>query len=315
MINKNALIKTLGIVILIPIVILAGFLILTDFGRVGMVRYNPYVFLDPDILFDIDRIPDYSDNFDEAFISSFEDNYEPNYRLGFYSASVWEAEIEKKIEVSNHKYRFSLIDGFENKDYVVRSHVSRTKFPALADVDCELYVYQHKDAPDPMTDWTIKSLSVIEVDFYDNLLSTLYETETDTKHSPEQFKKDYIPLEELAVSQMSLFDTDENRICFFDRESDPALIELIEKGYATPTKIEDRFSLTRQVDEDGSLMKYVYYIVIGFEENDNIVWFCELERDQYYKALYIDPARELGDKIVIDGVYAEEIFSAIFPEQ
>ena len=313
--NKRALIRTLGIVILILIVIFAGLLILTDFGRIGMIRYNPYVYFDPNILFDIDRVPDYSDNFDEAFISSFEDNYEPNHRLGFYSASVWEAEIEKKIDIFNHKDRFSMIDGFESKDFVVRSQVSRTQFPALADVSCELSVYCHKDAPDPMTDWTIKSLSVIEVDFYDSLSSTLYETETDTKYRPDKFKKDYIHLEELAVSQMSLFDTDENRICFFDRESDPALIELIEKGYAAPAKIEDRFSLTRQVDEDGSLMKYVYYIVIGFEENDNIVWFCELERDQYYKALYIDPARGLGEKIVIDGEYAEEIFSAIFPIQ
>ena len=102
--NKHALTlaRILGAIVLVLIVIFVGFVI--GIRRVGMVRYNPYVYFDPDILFDIDRVPDYSENFDEEFISSFEENYAPDHHLGYYSASKWEAEIEKKIETSKHKY-------------------------------------------------------------------------------------------------------------------------------------------------------------------------------------------------------------------
>lgn len=310
--NKKALIRTLGIIMLILIVVISGVFIIASCG-VGMVRANPYVYLDPYILFDIDRIPDYSDNFDEAFLASFEESYEADNHLGYYSASEWEAEIEMKIDISNHKYRFSLIDDIEKEDFFVRSHVSRSKFPALADVYCESYVYRRKDAPDPMTDWTITGVSVIAVDFYDSLSGSIYETETDTKYNSDKNKKDYITLEELAVKQMSLFDTEDTRICEFNRESDPALIEMIENSYSSPTMVEDRFNLMHQTDVDGSLQKYEYYIVIHFEESDNLVWFCKLERDQYYKVLYFDSSKRIGNKTVIEGEYAEKIFSAIFP--
>jgi len=275
-----------------------------------MVRANPYVYFDPDILFDIDRVPDYSENFDEAFISSFDENYAPDNHLGYYSASEWEAEIEEKNEISKHKYRFSLIEGVDYKEFVVKSHISRSKFPALADVYCSLDVYRHADAPDPMTDWTVKSVSVIALDFHEHLSSSHYETETDTKNKKNP--KGHITFEELAVKQMSIFDTAERRVCEFDRGNDPALIEMIEKSYVSPTPNVTSHNLTHQINNNGSLQDFEYYIVIRFEENDNIVWTGKLESDPDYNTLYFDSANGYGEKTVIDGKYAEKIFSAIF---
>lgn len=308
--NKHALTlaRILGATFLVLIVIFVGFGI--GIRRVGMIRSNPYVYFDPDILFDIDRVPDYSENFDEEFISSFEENYAPDYHLGYYSASKWEAEIEEKIDISKHKYRFSLIEGVDNKEFVVLSHVSRSKFPALADVYCSLDVYRHKDAPNPMTDWTIKSVSVIALDFHEYLSSSNYETETDAKNMKDP--QSYIIFEELAVKQMSLFDNADRRVCEFDRENDPALIEMIEKSYISPAKNVTPFRLTHQVDTEDSLLQFEFYIVIKFEENDNIVWTCKLERDQYYDILYFDSLKGYSEKTVIDGEYAEKIFSSIF---
>ena len=308
--NKHALTlaRILGAIVLVLIVIFVGFVI--GIRRVGMVRSNPYVYFDPDILFDIDRVPDYSESFDEEFISSFEDNYAPDYHLGYYSASKWEAEIEEKNEISKHKYRFSLIEEVDNKEFVVRSHVSRSKFPALADVYCSLDVYRHKDAPNPMTDWTIKSVSVIALDFHEYLSSSNYETETDAKNMKDP--KSYIIFEELAVKQMSLFDNADRRVCEFDRENDPALIEMIEKSYVSPVKSVISHSLTHQIKNNGKLQDLNYYIVIRFEENDNIVWSDKLESDPDYNILYFSSANGYGEKAVIDGEYAEKIFSSIF---
>ena len=75
------------------------------------VRSNPSVFFDGDILFDRDTIPDHSDNFDEDFFDSFEEDYVYASNLAYYSASEWEAEQECDHESARVRYRFSMIDG------------------------------------------------------------------------------------------------------------------------------------------------------------------------------------------------------------
>ncbi len=294
------------IILFIPTLCLC--LSLTSCSDYYMVKYNPYVYFDADILFDIDRVPDYSENFDEDFISSFDENYTLDSHLGYYSASEWEAEIE---DDSRKKIRFSLIDGFEDKQFVARSQVLRSDFPALANVYCHLDVYRHKDAPDPMTDWTIESVSFIAVDHLQSPGGTRYETSTDAKYINN---KTYVTLEELVLHQMSFYDTEASRICTFDRESDPGLIEMIEKNYAEPRHV-DNFNSLGFSDENSS---YNCYIVIRFEESDNIVWYCELQRDYTYTEIYLySPVVSIEskeDRAVIDGEYAELIYSLIFAE-
>ena len=181
------------------------------------VRSNPFVFFDSDILFDRDIIPDHSDNFDEDFFDSFEEDYVFASNLAYYSASEWEAEEECDHESARVRYRFSMIDGAEDKQFVARSLVNRSKFPALADVMCHLEIFRHKDAPDPMIDWTIKSVSIIALDYTEIVGNTSYETDTDLRHTNRIPGKMYITMEDLSLSYMSLYDTEERRLCTFDR--------------------------------------------------------------------------------------------------
>lgn len=275
------------------------------------VRSNPYVFFDTAILFDIDTIPDYSDNFDEEFFEAFEDDYVYADNLAYYSASEWEVEEEDDLN-ARVKYRFSVIDGCEDMSFVARSIVNRSKFPALADVICHLEVYRRKDAPDPMTDWTIKSISVLALDNLQDINSTSYETDTDLRSVKATDGETYVTMEELYVDYMSLFDTDERRICTFDRESDPKLMEMVKEGYANPIR-PDNFRLLEIYPTANLTRSYDCYAVIRFEESDNIVWYCPLYKSYDSTELYLITSKAVNNEkfAVIDGEYAEKIFDAI----
>ena len=281
---------------------------LTSCGNFAMVRYNPYVYLDGEILFDSKEIPDHSDNFDEDFFDSFEEDYVFASNLAYYSASEWEAEEECDHESARVRYRFSMIDGAEDKQFVARSLVNRSKFPALADVMCHLEIFRHKDAPDPMIDWTIKSVSIIALDYTEIVGNTSYETDTDLRHTNRIPGKMYITMEELSRSYMSLYDTEERRLCTFDRESDPELMKMIKEGYASPVHPEDKMRL--ELNPPNSHKSYDCYAVIRFEENENIVYYCPLYRNYESTEVYFGASERavINEKFaVIDGDYAKKI--------
>lgn len=281
---------------------------LTSCGNFAMVRYNPYVYLDGEILFDSKEIPDHSDNFDEDFFDSFEEDYVFASNLAYYSASEWEAEEECDHESARVRYRFSMIDGAEDKQFVARSLVNRSKFPALADVTCHLEIFRHKDAPDPMIDWTIKSVSIIALDYTEIVGNTSYETDTDLRHTNRIPGKMYITMEDLSRSYMSLYDTEERRLCTFDRESDPELMKMIKEGYASPVHPEDKMRL--ELNPPNSHKSYDCYAVIRFEENENIVYYCPLYRNYKSTEVYFGASERavINEKFaVIDGDYAKKI--------
>ena len=281
---------------------------LTSCDNFAMVRYNPYVYLDGEILFDSKEIPDHSDNFDEDFFDSFEEDYVFASNLAYYSASEWEAEEECDHESARVRYRFSMIDGCEDKQFVARSLVNRSKFPALADVVCHLEIFRHKDAPDPMIDWTIKSVSIIALDYTENIGTTNYETDTDLRNTNSFPGKMYITMEDLYRNYMSLYDTDERRLCTFDRESDPELMEMIKEGYAS--SVHPEYSERLEIYPFNSHHSYDCYAVIRFEENENIVYYCPLYRNFESTEVYFGtPERAVNNEkfAVIDGDYAEKI--------
>lgn len=278
------------------------------------VVYNPYVYFDSAILFNIDQVPDYSENFDEDFFKTYEEDYSFDLRYAFYSASEWEAEKESKIDGIRAYERFSMIDGFENKEFVAVSNSQRWRFPILECSYSWVYVARHKDAPDLMKDWTVKSISVIASDKGHSPWETNYATATDAKHIEKTNNKSYITLEQLAVSQMSLFDTEEYRICTFDREHDAELLDAFTESYYSPTPTDDftdTFGLTGITETFGT----DFYIIVRFEESDNIVWCDRLFRKVDNTELYSSSSVGGGNFSVIQGEYAEKILNLIWEWQ
>ena len=278
------------------------------------VVYNPYVYFDSAILFNIDQVPDYSENFDEDFFKTYEEDYSFDLRYAFYSASEWEAEKESKIDGIRAYERFSMIDGFENKEFVAVSNSQRWRFPILECSYSWVYVARHKDAPNLMKDWTVKSISVIASDKGHSPWETNYATATDAKHIEKTNNKSYITLEQLAVSQMSLFDTEEYRICTFDREHDAGLLYAFIESYYSPTPTDDftdTFGLTGITETFGT----DFYIIVRFEESDNIVWCDQLFRKADNTELYSSSSVGGGNFSVIQGEYAEKILNLIWEWQ
>jgi hypothetical protein len=119
-------------------------------------------------------------------------------------------------------------------------------------------------------------------------------------------------MEELYVDYMSLFDTDERRICTFDRESAPELMEMLKEGYANPIRPDD-FKLLEIYPTANLTRSYDCYAVIRFEESDNIVWYCPLYKSYDSTELYLITSKAVNNEkfAVIDGEYAEKIFDAI----
>lgn len=278
------------------------------------VVFNPYVYFDSDILFNTDRIPDHSDNFDEEFFKTYKDDYIIDNRYAFYSASDWEAEEESQKDGIRAYKRFSMIDGFENKEFIAVSHSQRQSFPVLECGYCWIYVSRHKDTPDPMKDWTIKSISIIASDKGHKPTETNYETATDAKYAEQKDNKSYITLEQLSVNQMSLFDTAEFRICTFDRENYASLLDAFIESYYSPTQTDnftDKFGLTGIPDTFGTN----FYLIVRFEESDNIVWCDQLFRNVDNKELYSSSSVGGGNFSVIEGEYAKTILNLIWKWQ
>ena len=278
------------------------------------VVYNPYVYFDSAILFNIDQVPDYSENFDEDFFKTFDEDYTFDLRYAFYSASVWEAEEESESDGIRAYKRFSMINGFENKEFIAVSNTKRDRFPSLECSYSWVYVARHKDAPDPMKDWTVKSISVIASDKGHNPTETNYATATDARYAEQKNGKSYITLEQLSVSQMSLFDTEEYRICTFDREHDAELLYAFIESYYSPTPTDDftdTFGLTGITETFGT----DFYIIVRFEESDNIVWCDRLFRKADNTELYSSSSVGGGNFSVIQGEYAEKILNLIWEWQ
>lgn len=206
----------------------------------------------------VTELPDHSDNFDREFIESFFENYSlADPQLSYFSASPWEAEFGD----GNTQYLLSLIDDADPSEFV-----SVTEYFFFIGAPYVTFgVYQSADAPTPMKDWTIESITLLS--------GYLPFTPTDANEvSEEDFARK--PMEyNLSVSE---------EIKVFSRKEFRDFLNSIADSYETPNPSQGRnFKSVYKYEEDGlpgkSWEEYTYYyLLVRFEENSNIVWLTEL---------------------------------------
>ena len=206
----------------------------------------------------VTELPDHSDNFDREFIESFFENYSlADPQLSYFSASPWEAEFGD----GSTKYLLSLIDDADPSEFV-----SVTEYSFFIGAPSVTFgVYQSADAPTPMKDWTISSVSL--------LAGYLPFTPTDANEvSDEDYARK--PMEyNLSVS---------DEIKIFSRSDSRDFLNFVAESYKNPISSKGRsFSSIYKYEEDGlpgkSWEEYTYYyLLVRFEENSNIVWLTEL---------------------------------------
>lgn len=207
----------------------------------------------------VTNLPDHSENFDKKFVESFFENYSlADPQLSYFSASPWEAEIRGD---DNRQYLLSCIDETDPAHFV---SVSEFLF-FIGAPSATFAVYQSKDAPTPMKDWTISSVSL--------LAGYLPFTPTDANEvSDEDYARK--PMEyNLSVSE---------EIKVFARKEFRDFLNYTAESYETPNPSRGRnFKSVYKYEEDGlpgqSWEEYTYYyLLVRFEENSNIVWLTEL---------------------------------------
>lgn len=121
--------------------------------------------------------PDIQQTFSDEFLDTFLDNYsvrDPNlhyYTAEEYGGYISRAELDNKYDFngtysdSGYDLRISQLSNIDQTQFVLGARCrylsNNIVFAAWED---SFYVYSHKDAPDPLLDWTVSNIQVYNID-------------------------------------------------------------------------------------------------------------------------------------------------------
>jgi hypothetical protein len=156
--------------------------------------------------------------------------------------------------------------------------VDKSQFLAVTQIDAlllsiDLYVstcvYQSADAPIPMKDWTIKSVSIFTHDMY---------TQLDKDNGMYLF----FPDEDIGYDNIdtynpqNIFKYNLEKKCILMSKYDPvnnaSFIQLIKDAYTEGLSSPQQGNLDKAMDRASDR----YFVLIEFEENDNIFWWSHV---------------------------------------
>ena len=201
----------------------------------------------------------YSENFPKDFCDSLYEKY-PYFdeNLYYFSASPWEAEfrVDNK-DIS--RVALAQIDGVDKSDFIAATEISIF----IGAPDFNTRIYQSEDAPLPMRDWTIKDIGLY-------VCNWLYFAPGKSEQA------------DFAQNIMEYHMTKLEEIKVFGRENESEFIDYVKAAYADPVEgligvygIREEF-----VNELGTKDSKGFYLLVRFEENDNIVWMAPVsEKD------------------------------------
>lgn len=202
----------------------------------------------------------YSENFPQEFCDSIYENYPYcDENLSYFSASPWETEF--KVDNSNIRLALAQIDGVDMSDYIAATEI-RHYF--IGPPQFSTYIYQSADAPMPMRDWTIKDITLY-------ICNWLYNVPNKSEEA------------DFAQNIMEYHMTKLEEIKVFDRENESDFINSVKAAYAEPIEglygvysIREEFFNPELSTRDSN----GFYLLVRFEENDNLVWLASvMEKD------------------------------------
>ncbi len=233
------------------------------------------------------KIPKSSDNFSEDFMDSFLLDYSlSDPHLYYFTASPIEVNKYHNLgNLPNGAYDLYLarIDDLPKEQFVaVADQRDKPTFEGYGSV----FVYQRYDAPVPMRDFTVSSVSVLE-----------------SIAAPDQDVQVY-DLRSISDGVQNYLDTffkEENTIIYaeYTAEEHPTIVSDLQSAYskAIPLKGTVRTGEMRpwhSMPNNGNAMVSCY-LLFKFEETDNLVWMVDLvkrteneETNYYYFYSYYD---------------------------
>jgi len=194
--------------------------------------------------------PNHSENFTREFVDEFFNNYSvQDAQLSYFTAQTHE------IEISPADLRLARIDETDQNLFLSGTKVN---YPLKGVGNSyTVFVYQHKDAPIPMKDWTVKSISLLS-----NNDLTLNSYNDDSVDRYKNLMNDFIN----SGKELNQFENnDENKV----------IIDAVNNAYTKAEKHDREPQVIS--DNNVDIIKRKYYILlIEFEENPNIVWYSYL---------------------------------------
>jgi len=194
--------------------------------------------------------PNHSENFTREFVNDFFNYYSvQDAQLSYFTAQTHE------IEISPADLRLARIDETDQNMFLSGTEV---QYPLKGVGNSyKVFVYQHKDAPIPMKEWTVKSISLLS---NNDLTLNSYNDESVDRY--KNLMNDFIN----SGKELNQFENnDENKV----------IIDAVNNAYTKAEKHDREPQVIS--DNNVDIIKRKYYILlIEFEENPNIVWYSYL---------------------------------------
>lgn len=230
------------------------------------------------------RIPETSENFSQEFVDSFVSEYRLyDPQLHYLTAEPYGVRLDASPQnmPQSSGYSWLLVSPIHN--------VSKEQFVAVTcygfrsnviGVMPKVRVYQKKDAPVPMKDYTVSSVSVVRTSAYP---SNFYSSAIF-----EDFEKEVLNYMEVFLESKYT-----EILAEFQLEEDQELIHSLRQSYhhTIPYNLYFNWVCT---GEDERRLDVGYYLLFRFEETENLVWYVPIyeddtpERNLYYKYVYYD---------------------------
>lgn len=199
-----------------------------------------------------DYYPSASENFSEEFCDNFFENYTPCANLAYRNASPFEVAIR----MEDDRYCLALLPDTDKSQFLAMVWEEKPSMGASASVP---YLVKGNNAPDPMSDWTVESVSIFVTE---NSFPGRYRGEH------QSWMTDFLQ-ENNSTRVLGSWQGEENSIVKNVQNTYRAVLSAENDTPSDLVSIHGKTDVGRQ-----------YYLVVTFRENQNIVWISGLlEKD------------------------------------
>ena len=228
--------------------------------------------------------PEINQTFSDEFLDTFLDNYsvrDPNlyyYTAEEYGGLIARSEIEQKLNIEHSLFDDLLLAKIDDADMdqfmLGTRYIEKLNLNLLGHgEEAHCYVYSHKDAPDPIKDWTVKSIELYTVS---ERASDHYFSDTDNDY--QQGFGTYLKNEGKIIHS---WENNEDNQAFIS--------DVLSAIKSESNNTFDYFPFQDCISPNSPVHKYTY-IVISFKECSGIVWAADLivDLNSFQIAHYID---------------------------
>ncbi|MBE6549991.1 MAG: hypothetical protein E7670_06140 [Ruminococcaceae bacterium] len=238
------------------------------------------------------EVPEIKTPFSDEFMNTFLDNYsvrDPHlyyYTAEEYGGIISEYDVRRKIEKEIDGWPFELrlakIDDADMGQFVLGTRYRYQNLGPLGSTqEAFHYVYSHKDAPDPIKDWTVKSIELYTASEHQD-----YNSHVEVNNEYEYDQGFGLYLKKEGQLLYSWANNEDNKDFISD------VVSTLNSEYKTTARNE--FNSANMGVKLFQLSPIVpaheyTYIVISFQECSGIVWisnFIKYEEDCFKIAKY-----------------------------